>query len=87
MPCRAIHSKVSSWAFLGIGLEHQPLARAPAPRIHDGMEALGEFVLIVMRVAVRAWVEIALRPLQYAEEFTQILLVWIAANHRRDYVR
>src|SRR5581483_6798429 len=32
--------------FAGIGLEHDPLARPPAARIHHAMETLGEFVLV-----------------------------------------
>src|SRR6476469_3706983 len=31
----------------GIGLEHQPLARTPAPRVHLAVEALGELVLVI----------------------------------------
>src|SRR6266851_5121737 len=36
--------------FLGIRLEHQPFARTPAPRIHLGVETVGEFILVIMRV-------------------------------------
>src|SRR6185312_6183962 len=48
----------------GVGLEHQPLARAPAPRIHLGVEALGELVLVIMRVLLRPQVDVALRAAQ-----------------------
>jgi hypothetical protein len=78
-------SRRSRRGFFRIGLEHQPLARAPAPRIHDRLKALREFVLVVMGAAVEARVEIALRPPQRAEEFAQILLVWVEADDRRDY--
>jgi hypothetical protein len=33
----------------------------PAARVHQRVEALGEFVLVIMRVAVEAQVEVALR--------------------------
>src|SRR5205823_469805 len=43
-----------SVGFLRGGLEHEALARTPAPRIYDRVETLGEFVLvIVVRVAGR----------------------------------
>src|SRR4051794_24553412 len=47
--------------FLGVGLEHEALAWAPAAGVHLRVEALGEFVLVVVRVAVWAQVEVALR--------------------------
>jgi hypothetical protein len=47
--------------FLGVGLEDEALAGAPAAGVHLRVEALGEFVLVVMRVAVGAQVEVALR--------------------------
>jgi hypothetical protein len=48
-------------SFLGVGLEDQALAGAPAAGVHQRVKALGEFVLVVMRVAVGAQVEVALR--------------------------
>jgi hypothetical protein len=48
-------------SFLGLGLEDQALAEAPAAGVHLRVEALGEFVVVVMRVAVGAQVEVALR--------------------------
>jgi hypothetical protein len=33
--------------FLGVGLEDEALARTPTPRVHQRVEALGEFVLVV----------------------------------------
>ena len=71
--------------FFGVGLEHQPLAGTPAPCIHDRMEALGEFALVVVRVAVGAQVEVTLGAAQRAEELAQILGVEIAVDHRRDH--
>src|SRR5690349_10418078 len=52
---------------LGVGLEHQPLARAPASRVHLGVPAGRELLRVVMRVAVRAQVDVALRALEGAE--------------------
>src|SRR5450631_2212 len=57
----------------GIGLEHQTLARTPAARIHGGVIAQRELVVVVMRVAIRTQVDVALRPPQRAEELAQIL--------------
>jgi hypothetical protein len=57
---------------LRVGLEHQALARAPATGVDQRVEALGEFVLVVMRVAVGAQVEVALRAAQRAEESAQV---------------
>jgi hypothetical protein len=37
---------------LRVGLEDEPLAGAPAAGVDQRVEALGEFVLVVMRVAV-----------------------------------
>src|SRR5271167_284222 len=47
--------------FLGVGLEDQALAGTPAAGVHLRVEALGEFVPVIMRVAVGAQVEVALR--------------------------
>ena len=47
--------------FLRVGLEDEAFAGAPAAGVHQRVEALGEFVLVVMRVAVGAQVEVALR--------------------------
>jgi hypothetical protein len=58
--------------FLRLGFEHEPLARAPAPRTHHRVEALWELVLVVMRVEVGAQVEIALPTPQGTEVFAQI---------------
>jgi hypothetical protein len=52
---------MSNVGFLCVGLEDKPLAGAPAAGVHQRVEALGEFVLVVMRVAVGAQVEVALR--------------------------
>ena len=71
--------------FFGVGLEDQALAGAPAAGVHLRVEALGEFVLVVMRVAVGAQVEVALRAAQGAEEFAQVFRVRVAADHRRDH--
>src|SRR5579875_3315945 len=46
---------------LRIRLEHEPLARSPAPRVHAGVEALGKLVFVIVRVFIRSKVDIALR--------------------------
>src|SRR6516162_929486 len=33
-----------------VGLEHDPLARPPAPRVHRGVECFRKLALVVMRV-------------------------------------
>src|SRR6476646_8398723 len=69
----------------GVGLEHQPLARAPAPRVHLGVEALGKLVLVIMRVLLRPQVDVALRAAQRLEEFAQIFRVRVAVDHGGDH--
>src|SRR5262249_2650039 len=49
---------------LGVGLEHQALARTPAARIHLGMPAGRELLLVVVRVAVGPQVDVALGALE-----------------------
>src|SRR5690242_14139028 len=39
--------------FFRIGLEHDPLTRPPSARIHHGMETIREFVLVIVRIALR----------------------------------
>ena len=46
-----------------VGLEDDALARPPAPRVHHGVEALGELVLVVVRVELGPQIDVALRPL------------------------
>src|SRR5438132_11789502 len=58
---------------LGVGLEDDALAGAPAPRVHAGMEALGELGLVVVRVELGPQVDVALRPSQRAEELADVL--------------
>ena len=55
--------------FLGIGLEHQPLARPPAARVHPAWIARRELVLVIVRVEFRPQIDVALGALQRAEEF------------------
>ena len=50
--------------FLGVGLEHEAFARTPAPRVHQRVVAHREFVLVVVRVAVRPQIDVALRATQ-----------------------
>src|SRR6185437_14494928 len=54
--------------FRRVGLEYHSLARTPAPRIHLGVEALREFLLVVVRVELRPQVDVALRAAQRGEE-------------------
>ena len=70
---------------LGVGLENQPLAGAPAPRVHLGVEAVGEFLLVIMRVELRPQVDIALGLAQRAEELAQVFRVGIAVDHGADH--
>src|ERR1700720_242560 len=59
--------------FLRIGLEYDPLARPPATRIHDSVETVREFVLVVMGVKFRPQVNIALRAAQGVEVSPNVL--------------
>src|SRR5277367_3357977 len=65
----------------GIGLEYDPLTRTPAPRIHHGMEALREFVLVIMGVEFRPQIDIPLRPPQGAEVSLDVLRIHRALDH------
>src|SRR5262245_34235919 len=71
--------------FFGIGLENQPFARSPAPRIHHRMEAIGEFVVVIMGVEFRPQVDITLRPPQRPDESSQIFWIWVAVDHGRNH--
>src|SRR5450631_1758266 len=55
---------------------------APAPRIHDRVEAVGEFILVVVGVAFRAQVDVALRRAQRAEVAANVFRVRRALDHR-----
>src|SRR5215467_15030999 len=59
--------------FLGVRLEDQPFAWSPALRIHQGMEAIGELVLIIVSIKLRTQIDVALRTAQRAEKLSQIL--------------
>src|SRR3984893_18176625 len=71
--------------FLAIGLEHKTLARAPAPRIHLGMIALGKFLLVVVRIEIGPQIDIALGAAKRAEELAQIRWIRIAGHHGCDH--
>src|SRR5215831_18001659 len=58
---------------LGVGLEHETLARTPAARVHHGVVTRGELVLEVVGVAIGAQVDVALRALERAKELAQVL--------------
>src|SRR5258706_11815051 len=58
--------------FPGVGLEHDALARAPAPRVHLAEEALREFIAVMVRVELRPQIDVALRQAQRGEEFFQV---------------
>src|SRR5215813_360206 len=49
------------------------------------METLGEFVSVVMRVQLRAQVDVALRLLERAEIAPDIFRIRRALDHRRDH--
>src|SRR6185503_13608444 len=55
--------------FPAIGLEHDALARPRAAGVDLGEEALRELVAVVLRVELRAQVDVALRKAQRGEEF------------------
>src|SRR5262247_2232561 len=71
--------------FLGIGLEHQPLAGSPAPGIHLVVEAVGEFLLVIMSIELGPQVDVALRLAQGAEELAQVFGIGIAVDHGADH--
>src|SRR6516164_6344449 len=72
---------------LGVGLEHETLARTPAARVHHGVVTRGELVLEVVGVAIGAQVDVALRALERAEELAQVFGIGIAGHHGRDHER
>src|ERR1043166_5938429 len=51
---------------LGVGLEDDALAGAPATRVHAGMEALGELIPVVVGVELGPQVDVALGAAQRA---------------------
>src|SRR5262249_28560321 len=72
---------------LGVRLDHEALARTPAARVHHGVVTRGELVLVVVSVAIRAQVDVALRALERAEELAQVFGIGIAGHHGRDHER
>ena len=70
---------------LSVRLEDQAFAGAPAAGVHQRVEALGEFVLVVMRVTVGAGLDVVLQESISAEEFAQVFGVGVAVDHRRDH--
>src|SRR5262245_18762876 len=65
-----------------VGLEHDALARTPAPRVDLGVEARGELLAVVVGVELGAQVDVALRAAQRAEVLLHVLRVRIAGEHR-----
>ena len=49
------------------------------------MIALGELVLVEVRVELRPQVDVALRALERAEELAHVLRIGIAGDHRRHH--
>src|SRR5262245_21776296 len=70
---------------LAIGLEHDAFARSPTPRVHGGVVALGKLVFVVVRVAFRPHVDIALRPAQGPVVAAHVLSIGIAVEHGADH--
>src|SRR5215468_9828496 len=68
-----------------VGLEDDPFARSPAPRVHHGVEMFWKLALIVVRVEVGSQINVALRPLQGPEIFADVVRLRIAIDHRRDH--
>src|SRR5262249_33853904 len=66
---------------LGVGLEHEALARTPAARVHHGVVTRGELVLVVVGIAIGAQVDVALRALERAEELAQVFGIGFAGHH------
>src|SRR6185295_14882066 len=73
--------------FPGVGLEHDALARSPAAGVDLGEEALRELVAVVLRVELRAQVDVALRKAQRGEEFPEVRGRGLAGDHRRHHER
>src|SRR5437868_4793731 len=71
----------------GVGLEDEPLARAPAPRVDLVTEAGREFLAVIMGIEVRPQIDVALRPAERAEIFAHILRVGIAGDERGHHKR
>src|SRR6266700_1904201 len=71
--------------FAAIGLEYDALTRAPATRIHRGMEAFGKLHFVVMRIQLRPQIDIALRPAQRLEVTSHVRHIGIAVDHRADH--
>src|SRR5271156_1582284 len=70
-----------------VWLEHQPLARTPAPRVHLIVKARRELLLIVVSVKFGPQIDVALGTAQRAKIFAYILRVRRAGDHRRDHER
>src|SRR5262245_62747336 len=60
---------------LGVGLEHEALARTPAARIHEVVEAGRHLLCVVMGVELGPQIDVALRPAQGAEIFAYIFRI------------
>src|SRR5258705_6236188 len=69
---------------LAVGLEDDALARAPASRVHGGMEAFGKFTGVIVGIALRSHVDIALRAAQRAAVASHVSRIGLAIRHRTD---
>src|ERR1044071_9056314 len=65
-----------------IGLEHDALARPPAPGIHHIAEARREFLAVIMRVALRPQVDVALGEAERPEVFLHVLRLGVAGDRK-----
>jgi hypothetical protein len=63
-----------------IGLEYDPFARPPAARIHLVMEPSRELLFVVMRIALRSEVDVALGEPQCTEIFSDVVRVRIPSD-------
>src|SRR3954465_3068259 len=67
--------------FLRVGLEHDALARPPAPRVHHRDEARRELLLVVMRIELRAQIDVALGFPQRAVVLPHVLRIGLVVEH------
>src|SRR5262245_23687192 len=71
--------------FPAIGLENDALTGPPAPRVHSGVETLGEFAAVIVRVAFGTHVDVTLGLAQGLVVAAHILWIGIAIEHGADH--
>jgi len=68
-----------------VGLEDDPLAGPPAPGVHQGVIAFGEFIPVVARIEFRTQVDVALSSLQGGKIAPDVLGIGRAVDHGGDH--